>query len=1116
MLGPCLVVVLAFAALAPPLAAAGPIQTLSGDPNSTEPDVAVDEGGTAHVAWLQHPEGSSTRVVYCQVPRGATACSRTQSFDLGDSAPRVNLMANGEIVITSERLFQARMYAVRSADGGQSFGAPQLIGDLSGTSLGTEELGWGGEVEAGPGNFSLSMIGRGGDRSCFESDSSLRFSVAPIDGEATTAAELAECSKATYGSSLAFVDPTTPIVAYADTGYQLRYRRWGGSGDYNSQETWNPEATAPFSAAFPRLADGPRGTYLLYSDGSRQTFSVRRYEPQSNSFLAPQRIDEMSAVGPLLASREFFEDGGGNLHAIYVSALGSRREELRQAVSPPGEGLHKPETLAAFDDGRTSLVNLRADAASDGGGLAVADGTGAVGVYMVALRPTVAAKCPGVLRVGVAVIRAARGCFKKHGGKLVASGPVTVNGVELEPRAGAKGFKVEIDRRSRTLRTTAPAAVHTGQVMLDRGVIAWQLPKGPGTVRSLGSADKTTFNQLGRFARKLFEFPVEGDADLLLAKGERASIPTHFGLPGILGGVSGDVTLHTDSSGLNLDKLRITAPQAAMGLLHIAGIKVTYDGQNRFVGSASLELPPAYSAFTVGFGFLDGRLNYIHYDQPFTPTLPIVAAPYLGVPPQPLIGLEDLAIDYVDQPGSRSLTGSVGIEGGGSYAGLRTARLDGSVGLEFPASGPAAITAKGNLSVVSIPFASGGVRFSTDGLLTFDGSFAFPPPGRWSGIGGVEGSVDGWASVAAPVAFSASGGAEVHVGPLSGGGEAVLSSKGISACAHLPQPPPPADVIPDIGITYRWGDGYPTPSCNVGSFKLAKPAGAGASAAGATSAVSIPRGLPRAVIEVDGADAAPQVRVVAPDGSSISSGPEATAAGRFLAEELGEAHRTYVSIGEPPAGTYTVEELPGSAAVTRTRIAEGLPPPRVKVRVVGKGRKRGLRYSVRKIRGQRVTFAEQSRSGLYQVLGSTAKRRGHISFRPRLTTGRKRRIVALVEENGLPRARLLLARFKAPKRHLAAKPRGLRIRRRGGKLLVAWRGVRGAEGYRVRVALPRDGRNLLRFLGPELRRLRLRRVEADDSARVLVQAIGQDARPGKPARAKLKPRHRPKRSRGRR
>ena len=80
---------------------------------------------------------------------------------------------------------------------------------------------------------------------------------------------------------------------------------------------------------------------------------------------------------------------------------------------------------------------------------------------------------------------------------------------------------------------------------------------------------------------------------------------------------------------------------------------------------------------------------------------------------------------------------------------------------------------------------------------------------------------------------------------------------------------------------------------------------------------------------------------------------------------------------------------------------------------------------------------------------------------------RERQIVALAEQTGYPRARLALARFRAPQPRRLARPTRLRVRREAKRLIVRWSKVKRAHGYEVRINLPRDGRRLLRFTRPQ-------------------------------------------------
>ena len=1095
-------VTVACALLAAPSPAPAAVSRLTDDPAARQPDIVVTDDGTSHVVWGRELGAAGDQIVYCGVPRGATACAVNHAYPLPGplaSGPNVVVMPAGELVVTWELTgiddADNRVFAITSTDKGVTFTEPRLIGNRAGSIF-----GWEGDVAAGPGNFSVSLLGNSGG-----ANEGLNYSAAPLDGLTTDAAELTDDWRKAYSPSVAFVNPTTPIAAYSDLEH-IFFRRWSGSGAYNDVGTWLQEGVLADPGSDPRLAGGLRGVYLMYADPQPPSdYWVTHFDTQSGQFRDPVMVS--ADDGSEAIFRDFFEDAGGTLHAVFLERPAGSTWQLRQAVSPPGEGFLAPQTLATQDQTTGNFFNLRVGAAPQVGGAVVADSNSKGPIYFVPFAASSGqTQCPATVKLGIAVARALTSCFKKQSnGTRVATGPVKINGVDIEPVDGqakaAAAFKVTVDTQARTLKTSSTANVRVGEPTLDRGKIAWKLPGGTGTVQRIGAADPSVFKDLGTYAKKLFEFPVDGDAELFIDSGERAHIPTHFQLPALLGGVSGDVTLNTTASGFDPDQLEIKSPDAGIGLLRIGDIKVTYDGQNRFTGSARLELPLGFGpSFNVAFGFLDGRFNYLHYDAPFSPMLPIVPLPTVGTPPAPLVGLEHLGIDYVDQPESRQFKGTVKLVGGGKWIGLRATDLDGSVTLDFPASGPASIDARGNLSVVGIPFSQGGAYYNTDGIFKFDGSFAFPPAGKWQDVAGIEGGVDGWVSVAPPLRFSAYGGATAHVGGVSGSGHSVISSKGVSGCVSFPQLPPPADFIPDLGISYKWGDAYPVPVCNVGSFKLSAPA---AKAAANGSQVVIPGGVPQAAIEISGSGGAPRVTVTAPDGGTVTSGPGTVAGGRFIATEFGEAQKTYVTIGKPPAGAYTIEAGAGSVPVTGAKVAEGLPDPSVSGSVGGGGAKRTLRYRIRGIEGQTVTFAEQSDGGLYRELATPKKLSGRLTFRPAESVQRKRTIVALVDQDGAPRARLTIGSFTAPKPRALSKPR-VRATRSGKRLVVSWKSVKGARGYRVRVDLARDGRHELRYTRPRTRKLTFRNLEASDIGRIAVQAIGANGRPGKAGTAKLR------------
>ena len=60
--------------------------------------------------------------------------------------------------------------------------------------------------------------------------------------------------------------------------------------------------------------------------------------------------------------------------------------------------------------------------------------------------------------------------------------------------------------------------------------------------------------------------------------------------------------------------MKVDVPNAAIGLLRIAGIDVTYDGQNRFTGTAKIELPPQCRVKSFGLtNWQTGLVNAIPF-----------------------------------------------------------------------------------------------------------------------------------------------------------------------------------------------------------------------------------------------------------------------------------------------------------------------------------------------------------------------------------------------------------------------------------------------------------------------------------------------------------------------
>src|SRR5262249_4621265 len=136
---------------------------------------------------------------------------------------------------------------------------------------------------------------------------------------------------------------------------------------------------------------------------------------------------------------------------------------------------------------------------------------------------------------------------------------------------------------------------------------------------------------------------------------------------------------------------------------------------------------------------------------------------------------------------------------------------------------------------------------------------------------------------------------------------------------------------------------------------------------------------------------------------------------------------TEIAIRTPSAGKWRVEALPGSAAITGVKSADGLAKPSVHATVHG----HKLSYSVKQIPGPTVTF---------DGIGAASGSHGTLSFTPAPGHGERRDVVALVTQDGKLRARIVVAHYRAPKARPAAAVEHLKAHRSGTTLSATWQG----------------------------------------------------------------------------
>ncbi|WP_445151287.1 hypothetical protein [Baekduia sp. Peel2402] len=632
-------------------------------------------------------------------------------------------------------------------------------------------------------------------------------------------------------------------------------------------------------------------------------------------------------------------------------------------------------------------------------------------------------------------------CLTQDKGVYVAKGGVSVNGMKIT------GAEVRFDPKDLTLKTTGPVTVTIGSTAIIKGVkLDWKLPKT--NIFDLGSLD------VGALGSKLFGFGLKGDVDVKLVRGA-VEIKSHIGLPGILGGITADVTLRADNlAGLHARELWVRFPSAKLGPLELADVEFNYNPEeDAWGGTLGLTLPPNPPGpkLKATIGFKDGEITDLAGEL----TLP---GQGIAIDPTGIAWLTKIRAAMHRPP--LTLKGGITIGGGpmlDSVTGERVVTVDGDITITLPDSGPSTFRADGQASIMGIPFATAYFQFITDGQVSAGGKIKAD-----FGPFSAEAGADGWFN---GKAFNIHGGAELCAAGVCVGGDIVFSSIGFAACADI--------AFTEIGAGIKWGDdlwaGLINPfwllshidvmpvGCDVGPYQAR--AAAAQAAPGGERSVSFDAGLPSGFVSVIGQGAPPHVALVGPDGTRVE--PTATTAvktpGAF-AFQSAKGNLTWFAVKAPKAGTWKIVPEADSVPIASVSTAKGLPAPKVTASVKRtSGAARLLSYKIEPQPGQTVTFTEQgAKAGIGAAIGKAKGSTGTLRFTPTGGPGGTRKIIALVAQNGMPRKELTVARYVAPAPPKPARPK-LKVKRVGTKLVVSWAKDGVAKRWTARITLS-DGR----------------------------------------------------------
>jgi hypothetical protein len=675
------------------------------------------------------------------------------------------------------------------------------------------------------------------------------------------------------------------------------------------------------------------------------------------------------------------------------------------------------------------------------------------------------------------------GCMVRRGNQYEATNAeVRVNGLIIKPADDSRPTLV-VDPAAKTIKgrsLTMPftvAADTDPDIPIYAGPISWTFDEGGGARKIIG------FDVSGIPVLK--SLPITGLEASFTKNGDTILKPTlrlAFWPFNYFGSITSTATFQVDNDNpADFSGLEIKLAEVNALALELKDVRLKWQQGGTWSGSAKLVVKFS-KKYTVGagFGIKEGEFDFLRGSVSGINS-PIGAG----------IFLQSLGFEVKRNP--LTLSGSIGLSGGPSVAGRKAVSVGGT--LKAVLDDPFVVEVNGNLKIADeFSLADAFVRYSSTGLFEFGGKVGFD---IWRLD--LSGSIDGW--VDGLDAFNVEGSIDACLdvwGPNPcGSAKVLLSSRGIAGCIGA--------YGYYVGAGAIWGlppDFDAFTGCDLAPYREKKPSRRRVRAAAELVRTTLPKGLPSAAWEVTAEGGPVGVTLIGPGGQAVTVSREVPVVQNdtFYAQ-LREDGTTFVLVNKPAAGVWTLSD-DGVARVTRVREARGLPAVSVDAAVGGRGRARVLRWRLRPIKGQRVTFAEVGKD-VRNAITTTASRSGSVRFRPANGPAGKRDIVAIVEQDRQPRTTLTVGSYRAPGPPKPGKPRSLRIRRSGSRLLVSWRpspsGFRHALYFQLG-----DGRRLVRVVPASRRSYTLKGVSSKVGAKVKVMALSAVDAKGPAASASIK------------
>lgn len=742
-----------------------------------------------------------------------------------------------------------------------------------------------------------------------------------------------------------------------------------------------------------------------------------------------------------------------------------------------------------FDDGNGQTIETKyPDGGTKAAAARITDHAGLVviGTTEFDVRESADAACSGKAGDGEDV--KAVGCFKKdpeYPNTKVTREPFKLNGLDVVPKEGSK---VHVSVGGLLFSTGGGGVqIKAGTIVLFDGQFRMDPTCNPGLQECL----------LGKWTSPALSsvkgLPLKGDVEVYKTPtGTRVHINVDvFGTMGL--GVTAKANLLVDEqTGLKLDSLEVRSPMIPLGKLTIGQFFLKYESKTRlWEGGGAVTLPTPM--FTVLKGDFAWHEVYgpqrIHGE---VDGLSIPLDPFSTVYLQRIAFTIEIKGIGTDNPRVR-LGGGIGISAGPRVAGVDIATFDGDFLFTF--GWPIGIDLDGRMSIAGFDIVGATAHAYTNGAMGASGfaQFGLPFPRAYKGKRKdatkikvsrfdrsdaevfnpitqavlVRGEIEAWVE---PGAFNLEGEVAIKVlGINLAKAKALASSIAIAGCGEV------VGIAGGFGYTYAddkvttWGG-----NCDLAPFRPVRrfapaddngagltPRRAGLRAAGDATAIDVAEGQKALMLRLNGQDGDPIVVLIDPDGRryEMPASGEIVQTDDFFATRNtveGGGNETYIGVRAPKAGRWTIVARDGTPALAEVEGAAILPEPEVSATVSGTGAKRTIRYRIKPIDGQSVTFTETG-DDAFRELGTAEGASGTIEFTPLEGADRTRKIHAIVTQGGMIRDRIEVADFTAPKPALPAAPRRAIAKRAGRVALVRWTAVPGITRYLV-IARTSDGR----------------------------------------------------------